>query len=189
MLADEVWDDDEPVEASVEPITYEDFAKQLQDLREAARDEKLETEAILQAPPGADSWDDPHFDRRHKEKGDDAIDEAEEDDSLEALEMDSEDLRESKERKALALEEEELGVAIAENVTSSLPPKSEEPVVLEPETSSKGEADEESDSRSTFTANDDAGEEKSEEGGENKRQDDVINGGDGEGDEDTRKDE
>ncbi len=190
MLADEVWDDDEPVEASVEPITYEDFAKQLQDLREAARDEKLETEAILQAPPGADSWDDPHFDRRHKEKEDDTIDKAEEDDSLEALEMDSEDLYESEETKALALEEEELGVAIAENVTSSLPPKAEEPVVLEPETrSSKGEADEESDSHSTFTANDDAGQEKSEEEGEHKRQDDAINGENGEGDEETRKDQ
>ena len=190
MLADEDWDDDEPVEASVEPITYEDFAKQVQDLREAARDEKLETEAILQAPPGADSWDDPHFDRRQKEKEEDAIDDAEDDDSLEALEMDSEDLLDSEESEVSDLEEEGLTVAMAENVTSPLTPQAEVPIVFELETTSSKNDDveiDESDSRPTFTSDFDTGKVKSEEGGENMERDDKVNGEDDGGDEETRK--
>ena len=88
MLADEVWDDDEPDE-NAEPISFAEFAKKVEDIREAARDEILETEAILQAPPGADSWDDPHYDRRQKEKAETPANETDVDVSLDALEMDN----------------------------------------------------------------------------------------------------
>lgn len=91
MLADEHWDDEESAE-DAEPISFEDFAKQVEDLREAAMEEKLEAEAILQAPPGADSWDDPHYDRKKKDNAESSSNKSEVDDSLEALEMDREDL-------------------------------------------------------------------------------------------------
>ena len=47
MLADEEWDDDELVEASEEPIAYEDFAKQVQAQRSCARRETRSSELKL----------------------------------------------------------------------------------------------------------------------------------------------
>ncbi|CAB9498472.1 expressed unknown protein [Seminavis robusta] len=55
ILADETWESyDEPLTKG--PIkTLEDYTKKVVEILEAAEDELLETEAILRAPPGADS--------------------------------------------------------------------------------------------------------------------------------------
>jgi len=53
MLADEVYGTEEP--PSDRPIMFEDYEKQVQEILEAERAEMLETEAIMNAPPGAEA--------------------------------------------------------------------------------------------------------------------------------------
>jgi hypothetical protein len=56
LLADEVWDyGDSNVDNIKRPVTYEDYVKQVQQILETEKKELIETEAILNAPPGADS--------------------------------------------------------------------------------------------------------------------------------------
>ena len=74
---------------------------------------------------------------------------------------------------------------MAENATSLLSPKDDEPIVFELQTNDDVELDE-SDSRPTFTADGYTDKERSEEGDENTKWDDREDGG---GDEETRKDE
>jgi hypothetical protein len=53
LLADEEWEEElEPVVS--EPITFQDYTNQVAEILEAEQEERLETEAILNAPPGAD---------------------------------------------------------------------------------------------------------------------------------------
>jgi hypothetical protein len=53
LLADEVWEEElEPV--VMEPVTFQDYTKQVAEILEAEQEERLETEAIMNAPPGAD---------------------------------------------------------------------------------------------------------------------------------------
>lgn len=54
LLADEVWSE-ELEELATDPITYDDYTRQVKEILEAEKEELLETAAILSAPPGADS--------------------------------------------------------------------------------------------------------------------------------------
>ena len=54
ILAEEVWDYVEPPKKDETMVTLEDYTKKVVEILEAAEDEILETEAILNAPPGAD---------------------------------------------------------------------------------------------------------------------------------------
>ncbi len=56
VLADEVWEDQLAATAAA---TFRDYNKQVSDTLESTKDEELETEAILKAPPGAFSVDVP----------------------------------------------------------------------------------------------------------------------------------
>eukprot|EP00566_Odontella_aurita_P004178 CAMPEP_0113542620 /NCGR_PEP_ID=MMETSP0015_2-20120614/9711_1 /TAXON_ID=2838 /ORGANISM="Odontella" /LENGTH=1232 /DNA_ID=CAMNT_0000442703 /DNA_START=10 /DNA_END=3708 /DNA_ORIENTATION=+ /assembly_acc=CAM_ASM_000160 len=58
MLADEVWEEERELEAD-DVMTLEEYSKQALSLAEIAEDEFLETEAILNAPPGASTIDVP----------------------------------------------------------------------------------------------------------------------------------
>jgi hypothetical protein len=188
MLADEEWEDDDPEEAA-EPISFEDFAKQVEDLREAARDEKLETEAILKAPPGADSWDDPHYDRRHKEKVETPTNDTEIDDSLDALEMDSEDLSGLGGGVAISATQRYLGnisMAVTETDES---PSTEEMVVFELDRSDSGVDDSVVETTAAGSLSDDdeedvngAMEEGEDEDGDEEEKDVDMNGEDEGGD-------
>ena len=60
MLADEEWEDDEQTMESPEPFDFEDYKKQVEEILRAEQEELLETQAILNAPPGANSLDVPH---------------------------------------------------------------------------------------------------------------------------------
>jgi len=82
LLADEVYSTEEVLFDN--PITFEDYQKQVQEILEAEREELLETEAIMNAPPGAE---DIAFPGRDGEKPLEAIDVAEDD--LAILEMDN----------------------------------------------------------------------------------------------------
>lgn len=81
MLADEVYGTEEEP-PSDRPIMFEDYEKQVQEILEAERAELLETEAIMNAPPGAEDIALPGID--DEDAGDDAYDE------LAILEMDEE---------------------------------------------------------------------------------------------------
>lgn len=62
LLADEVWEEElEPV-VMMEPVTFEDYTKQVAEILEAEQEERLETEAIMNAAPGADMLDLPDED-------------------------------------------------------------------------------------------------------------------------------
>ena len=95
ILADEVWDYVEPPEQET-PITLEDYTKKVVEILEAAEDEILETEAILRAPPGADSVTVIEKEEDAEERVLQALNETtgvdlselEDEDDLEALEMD-----------------------------------------------------------------------------------------------------
>lgn len=54
ILADEMWSEELEAQAT-EPITYEDYTRQVREILDAEKEELLETAAILSAPPGADS--------------------------------------------------------------------------------------------------------------------------------------
>lgn len=58
FLADEEWEGEVPP-VEMAPLTYEDYTEQVEKIMEAAKEEMLETEAILMARPGADplGWD------------------------------------------------------------------------------------------------------------------------------------
>ena len=54
-LAEEVWEEEDVVESPVEAITFEDYTKQVKEILDMEKEEMLETAAIMNAPPGADS--------------------------------------------------------------------------------------------------------------------------------------
>jgi hypothetical protein len=83
MLAEEKWE--------MEPKTtaYADFRKEEEEFLREVEDEKLETEAILKAPPGADSPDPSETKKTKPIKEETPVNATGIDDSLEALEMDS----------------------------------------------------------------------------------------------------
>ena len=83
MLADEVYGSEElPAE---HPFTYEDYEKQVQEILEAEREELLETEAIMNAPPGAQDISVPEINDGNDEKTPQEVA-----DDLAVLEMDAE---------------------------------------------------------------------------------------------------
>ena len=55
MLADEVWREEK--ESLQEPYNFEDYEKQVEEILRVEREELLETQAILNAPPGANYLD------------------------------------------------------------------------------------------------------------------------------------
>jgi len=83
MLADEVYGSEElPAE---HPFTYEDYEKQVQEILEAEREELLETEAIMNAPPGAQDISVPEINDGNDKKTPQEVA-----DDLAVLEMDAE---------------------------------------------------------------------------------------------------
>lgn len=86
MLANEIWA--EPFEAKpVEPVTFEDYSKQVQDILELEKKEMLETAAILNAPPAADSVEVPEKERKGAPLQN--VNATDTEDDLAALEMDT----------------------------------------------------------------------------------------------------
>lgn len=57
ILADEVWPEELPTETEpiLNPVTFEDYKKQIAEILEAEKEEMVETEAILNAPAFAES--------------------------------------------------------------------------------------------------------------------------------------
>jgi hypothetical protein len=87
MLADEEWGDEAEFPLAEQPITFKDYEKQVADILEEEKKELLETEAIMNAPPAAQSVEIP------EEEGDDTVPATNTttvaDDDLAALEMDA----------------------------------------------------------------------------------------------------
>ena len=54
MLADEEYEEEYEEEEDASPMTFEEFAEETEKLIEQAEEERLETEAIMNAPPNAD---------------------------------------------------------------------------------------------------------------------------------------
>lgn len=59
MLADEVYEEASEPRPPMEPLTFEDYTRQVAEVLEAEQEELRETAAILNAPPGADMVEDP----------------------------------------------------------------------------------------------------------------------------------
>lgn len=87
ILADEVWDE-EIADASIqEPINIDDYMRQANEIMAEKQEELLETEAIMNAPPGADMLEVPDMDDTIKLVAANVTDQNE--DELAALEMDA----------------------------------------------------------------------------------------------------
>jgi hypothetical protein len=86
ILADEVWTVEAEPPSIEQPFTYANYEKQVQEILEAEREELLETQAIMNARPGADVIEVPEKDR---DSGLRAMNRTDTEDDLAVLEMDA----------------------------------------------------------------------------------------------------
>lgn len=127
MLADEDWDYDEEPDEQIR--TLEDYTKKVVEILEAAEDEILETEAILRAPPAAESvtvferedGEEPQLHALNETRPSKLLEDKEEDIDLDALEMDVNPLEALSSRTTELVEEDR---AIGNSSSASVGPTS-----------------------------------------------------------------